>query len=204
MKNKGLIVIYYGFGKGKTTAALGVALRAAGRGINVKVLQFIKGDSRNKKKEGAVLWTSGEVLFTEFLSEKFGKTQNPKLKTQNLGQISIEPVGTGFIGILGDKLPFAEHKKEAQRALRKAMEAIKSKKWQVVVLDEILRAIGEKLITTKNVLDLIKLKSMDRHLILTGHRVPGSILAKADLVTEMKKVKHPYDKGILAQVGIDF
>jgi len=191
-KNKGLVIVYYGDGKGKTTAALGVVLRAAGRGMNVKVLQFIKGDPGLNKKPGAVVWTTGERNFSD------------KYKPTGLGKIDIEAAGTGFVGIQGDSLPFVEHKRKAQAALKKAREAVKSKEWQVVVLDEILRAVDEKLISIADVLDLIKIKPKAKHLILTGHTLKKDILAKADLVSEIKKIKHPFDKGILAQKGIDY
>lgn len=189
----GLTIIYYGNGKGKTTAALGAAFRSLGQGMNVKVLQFIKADSRKIKKKGAIAWTSGEVLAAE---------QWPRLK--NFAELSIEALGTGFVGILGDSLPKSYHRQKAKKTLAKAEKIIKSKKWQVVILDEILRAIGENLLSENDVLRLIRLKPKDKHLILTGHRITPKILARADLVTEMKKIRHPYDAGILAQKGIDF
>jgi len=192
LKNKGLVVAYYGDGKGKTTAALGIALRAAGRRMNVKVLQFIKGDPTINKKSGAVVWATGEREFAQ------------QYQSGTLGKIEIEAVGTGFVKIKGDGLSFVEHKKKAQIALKKAKTAVRSREWQIVVLDEILGAIDEKLIMTKDVLNLIRIKSAGKFLILTGHRLPKSVLNKVDLVTEMKKIKHPFDKGILAQKGIDY
>jgi cob(I)alamin adenosyltransferase len=198
---RGLVIVYFGLGKGKTTAALGAGLRAVGRGMNVKVLQFIKGEPAKSRKKGAVVWASGERLFADKISKSMS---NVKRQISNIGRLEIEAVGTGFVGIMGDKLAFREHKAAAQKALRYADKVVKDKDWQVVVLDEILRAIGERLITITDVLKIIKAKSPKQHLILTGHRAPKSILAIADLATEMKKVKHPYDRGILAKIGIDF
>lgn len=197
MGNKGLVIAYYGDGKGKTTASLGIALRAVGRGMNVKVLQFIKGDPIINKKEGAVQWTTGE---REFVKQMSGVSEQGLVK----GKLEIDPVGLGFVSIMCDELPFEEHKQAAQNALLVARETIQDTKWQVIILDEILRAITEELITEQEVIDLINNKPEKLHLVLTGHTVSQNIIDAADMVTEMKKIKHPYDSGVLAQIGIDY
>ncbi len=195
--NQGLVIVYYGDGKGKTTAALGIALRAVGRGMNVKVLQFIKGDPIINKKEGAVQWTTGEREFVKRF-EANGE------EGRGLGKFDIEPVGLGFVSIMCDELPFEEHREAAQKALSHARDVVSRGEWQVVILDEILRAIDENLIEEEDVIKFVREKPEKLHLVLTGHTVSQKIIATADLVTEMKKIKHPYDDGILAKVGIDY
>ncbi len=186
----GLIIAYYGDGKGKTTASLGIAMRAVGRGMNVKILQFIKGDPIINKKQGAVQWTTGE---REFAKQDFVR-----------GTLEIEPVGLGFVSIECDQLPFKDHLQAAKNGMRRAREVIADTNWDVVVLDEILRAIEEKLVTEDKVTELIRGKPKKTHLVLTGHTISQHMIDQADMVTEMKKIKHPYDKGILAKFGIDY
>lgn len=188
--NSGLTIAYYGDGKGKTTAALGIAMRAVGRGMNVKVLQFIKGDPIINKKEGAVQWTTGEREFAKQTLEK--------------GKLEIEPVGLGFVSIMCDELSFDEHKDAAEKAAEKAKQVIADNQWDVVILDEVLRAIDEELITEEEVIEFIKTKPEKLHLVLTGHTISQNMIDHADMVSEMKKIKHPYDKGIIAKLGIDY
>lgn len=176
MDKKGLTLIYIGDGKGKTSAAVGLAVRAAGTGMRVLFLQFVKGD-----------WPSGE---REILS---------KLKN-----VEVKLMGRGFVGILGDRKPLAEHVKAALSALEESKQALLSKKYDLVVLDEALSAIESKLLTEKDILELIKSKPDSVHLCLTGHKRFKKLIDSADLVTEMKMIKHPYYKGILAQRGIDY
>ena len=198
--NRGLVIVYFGDGKGKTTAAFGMAMRALGRGLNVAVLQFIKGEPGVGK---GVTWTTGERIFSDSFAKS--KVQSPKSKVKEpVGNLFVKALGEGFVKILGDKRPFSEHRRAAQEALRYTERVIKSGNYQLVVLDEILRAIGERLLTTAEVLRVIKSKPEKLHLVLTGHRLPKEIERVVDLVTEMRKVKHPYDKGILAKIGIDF
>jgi len=198
--NEGLTVVYFGDGKGKTTAAFGMAMRALGRGLNVAVLQFIKGEPGVGK---GVTWTTGERIFSDSFTKL--KTQNSKLKAKEpIGELFVKALGEGFVKIQGDKRPFSEHQQAARKALQYADEAIHSGKYQLVVLDEVLRAVGEKLFTKRDLMMVVKSKPKSVHLVLTGHRVPKEIVGMADLVTEMKKVKHPYDKGILAKIGVDF
>jgi cob(I)alamin adenosyltransferase len=171
----GLTIVYIGDGKGKTTAAAGLATRAIGTGFKVLYLQFVKGD-----------WPSGE-------RESLAK----------LG-VEVKLMGRGFVGILGDRKHIDEHIKAAKNAMAESIKALKSKKYDLVVLDEALSAIESKLLTEDDVMKIIKAKPAAIHLCLTGHKRFKKIIAAADLVTEMKMIKHPYYKGILAQRGIDY
>ena len=176
-KQHGLVIVYTGGGKGKTTAALGMALRAAGHSQKVLIIQFIKGS-----------FLSGEVKSIKKLS--------PLVK--------IVTVGKGFVKIRGDKRPFAEHVRAAQVAVKLAKQAFSSKKYQLVILDEINYAIKGNLIAVKDALNLIKIKPSSVHLVLTGNFASSKIIQKADLVTEMKEIKSPFYQGIRAQEGIDY
>jgi len=193
-KPKGLVICYIGAGKGKTTAAMGMAVRAAGDGKNVYILQFVKakGASADKIKEGE--WpVSSEINF-------FNEINYPS----SIGVIENEQVGLGFVGILGDKKEKDVHIREALRGLERARDIILSHKYELVVLDEILSALEVGLIEERDILDLIKIKPELMHLVITGHNHFPAILKKCDLVTEMKMIQHPYYKGILAQKGIDY
>lgn len=173
---KGLTIIYIGDGKGKTSAAAGLAIRAQGAGFKVLYLQFIKGD-----------WPSGE---REVLS---------KLKN-----VTVKLMGRGFVGILGDRKPIEEHISAAKAALKESIKALKSKKFDLVILDEAISAIESKLLTVEDLVKIIKAKPVRVHLCLTGHKRIKKLIDMADLVTEMRMIKHPYYQGILAQKGIDY
>ena len=190
-----MILIFTGNGKGKTTAALGQAVRALGQGKKVCVIQFIKGP-----------WKAGEDYFA-------GKFQIPSSKLQ------IIKTGKGFVKILGDKLPFKEHQKSAREGLKIAEQKIKSKKYDLIILDEINNAVDLKLVSAKDVLKILKplknspggLFSNSQELenkpdvILTGRNAPKSFIKFANLVTEMKEIKHPFQKNKKsAQRGIEF
>ena len=178
---KGLVLVYTGNGKGKTSAALGNVFRALGHGWKVLVIQFFKGD-----------WP---IVFGEIESAK----AHPNLEILQLGK--------GFVKIMGDKKPFSEHKLAAKEAVEFAKEKIYSGKYNLVVLDEINYAIDYldvRLVELKDILEMIERKPAHTHLILTGRNAKPEVIEKADLVTEMKEIKHPFQKGIQAQKGIDF
>lgn len=180
-ERRGLVMVYTGDGKGKTTAALGCAFRALGHGQRVLVVQFFKGD-----------WP---VVFGELESAK------------KHDRLEILQLGRGFVKIMGDKKPIEEHRAAARQALDLAKEKIFSGKYDLVVLDEVNYAVDYldvKLIELKDVLEILEKKPPATHLILTGRNAKPEILERADLVTEMKEIKHPYQKGIPAQAGIDF
>ena len=191
---KGLVICYIGAGKGKTTAAMGMAVRAAGDGKDVYILQFVKarGASSSDIKEGE--WpVSSEITF-------FNEISYPS----SIGKIENEQVGLGFVGILGDKKEKDIHIRAALKGLERAREIILSGKYELVILDEILSALEVGIIEERDILDLIKLKSPLQHLVITGHNKFPKILKECDLVTEMTMIQHPYYKGILAQRGIDY
>ena len=174
---RGLVLIYTGKGKGKTTAALGIVLRAVGHGLKVLMIQFIKGE-----------WYYGELSSSKRLNPEF----------------EMIAAGKGFIGILDDDHDFREHKKSANDALILAREKISSKKYDIIILDEINYAINLKLVSTEEVIELINMRPKDTSIVLTGNYAPIEIIKVADLVTEMKEIKHPYQYGIKAKRGIDY
>jgi cob(I)alamin adenosyltransferase len=191
---KGLVICYIGSGKGKTTAAMGMAVRAAGDGKNVYILQFVKaaGKTSENIKEGE--WpVSSEINFF-----------NNIRPSGNIGSIENEQVGLGFVGILGDKKQKDIHIRQALKGLERAREIIISGDYDLVILDEIISALEVGLLEERDIIDLINLKAPLQHLVITGHNKYPKILKLCDLVTEMKMVKHPYYKGILAQKGIDY
>ncbi len=191
---KGLVICYIGAGKGKTTAAMGMAVRASGDGKNVYILQFVKAanTSSDKIKDGE--WpVSSEINFFDSISTG-GK----------IGRIENEQVGLGFVGILGDKKEKEAHMRQALKGVERAREIITSGEYDVIILDEIISALEVGLLEERDILDLIKLKAPLQHLVITGHNHYPKILKVCDLVTEMKMIQHPYYKGILAQKGIDY
>jgi len=171
---KGLVQVYTGNGKGKTTAAFGLALRAVGRGLKVYIIQFIKGG-----------FDYGELYVVD-------KLPNLKLKAFGRGKFVTEkPAGKEDVEL-------------AEEALALAEEVVKNGEYDIVILDEINVALNLKLIKTEKVLKLIKNKPKHVELILTGRYAPNEIIEAADLVTEMKEVKHPYNKGFQARKGIEY
>ena len=192
---KGLTICYIGDGKGKTSAAMGVAVRASGAGMNVFVLQFVKA----RKPEDGEKLQSGEWP----LSNEIEFFNNVSFRGK-LGKIENDQVGIGFVGILGDKKEKDQHIREAIKGLELARKVIISGKYQVIILDEIISALELDLITEQDVLDLISIKPELLHLVLTGHLRFPKIMKACDLVTEMKMLKHPYYNNIIAQRGIDY
>ncbi len=175
--NKGLTIVFTGDGKGKTCAAMGIALRACGHKMSVSIIQFIKGTK-----------PTGEAMASERLA--------PELEFISLG--------SGFVNCLGDVKPLTEHKRSAAEALAVAHQRILSGSWDIIVLDEINTAVSLGLIDVKEVLDLLAKKPLMMHIILTGRSACSEVVEAADLVTEMHSIKHPYDRGIPAQKGIDY
>jgi len=174
---KGLLIVHTGDGKGKTTAALGLALRALGAGLRVLILQFIKGGQRY-----------GELNALESLE-----------KVSN-GKIKVKQCGLGFTSQGNEE----GHKQAAAKALNLAKESILSGEWDMIILDEINYAVTAKLISAKELLSLIEIRPEKVHLIFTGRNALPELIDRADLVTEMKLIKHPFQQGIRAQCGIEF
>lgn len=179
---RGLIVVYTGNGKGKTSASLGACLRALGHGWRVLVIQFFKGG-----------WP---VVFGEL---EMAKRLAPQFEVLQLGK--------GFVKHMGDRKPFEEHLAAAKDALRVAKEKITSGAYDLIILDEIIYAIdyaGVQLVSVEEILGLLDAKPPALHLILTGRNAPQALIARADLVTEMEEIKHPWQQKIPAQAGIDY
>ena len=186
-----MIVVFTGNGKGKTTASLGAAVRAVGRGQRVLMVQFIKGP-----------WKSGE--------EFAGLTDNRQLTTDNekRGSFALKKMGLGFVGILGDQLPFEEHVKAAKAALQYIGQQIANSKEQgsydMIIMDEVNVAVQLKLITAAEVLGLLKNIPNEKIIVLTGRDAPVEFIERADLVTEMKEIKHPFNKGQMGTLNVEF
>jgi cob(I)alamin adenosyltransferase len=177
---RGLILINTGPGKGKTTAALGTAFRAAGNGMRVLILQFLKGS-----------WHYGELDSAKTM----GAPPNP--------DFVIKQMGRGFVKVGGAETD-PEDIRMVEAAWDEATEAILSDDWDLVVLDEINYAIGYKMLDPQAVADVLTRKPERVHVILTGRNAHPILVEIADTVTEMREVKHAYQKGILAQRGIEF
>lgn len=171
---KGYIQIYTGLGKGKTTAALGLALRAAGRGLSTYFGQFLKGQ------------TSGEALVIGRLS--------PFITLEQFGR-------KGFVKITDE--PGDEDVSRASEGLRKCREAMLSGKYQIIVLDEVLVAVRLRLLSEKAVLEFLEAKPETVEVVLTGRFATPALIRRADLVTEMKERKHYSAQGVRARDGIE-
>lgn len=178
MAARGLIIVHTGNGKGKTTAALGLAVRAWGDGLRVLILQFIKGS-----------WKYGELETLRILGEMNGRME-------------VRRGGRGFSQ--RDTEDKAEHRKAAQEAWREALEEITASRWDLIVLDEINYAVKFGLVEIEQVMELLDKKPLELHLVLTGRDARPELIERADLVTEMRLIKHPYQEGIKAQKGIEF
>jgi len=173
---KGLVIVNTGNGKGKTTAALGLSLRAVGQGMKVLIIQFIKSSR-----------STGEV----------------KASRRLFPGLQIVPMGHGFVD-LKDKKCFEVARKKAGKALRFAKDCIAAGRFDVVVLDEVNYAVSYGLITAEDLIDLITSKPSPLHLVITGRGAKKKVIALADTVTEMKEIKHAYRKGIPSRKGIEF
>ena len=173
---RGLIIVNTGPGKGKTTAAMGTALRAVGNGMKVLMLQFLKGS-----------WHYGELDAVKSFGDHFVMKQ----------------MGRGFVKVGGAETD-PEDIKMVEEAWDEARAAILSGEWDLVILDEINYAIGYKMLDPAKVVETLQQKPEAVHVILTGRNAHPSIVEIADTVTEMKQVKHAYEKGVLAQRGIEY
>lgn len=173
-----MLLVFTGNGKGKTTAALGNALRLLGAGKRALMVQFIKGP-----------WESGEHKSVLRLTPEF----------------KIIRTGRGFVGILGDKLPIEEHQRAVEEGFAIARKEIASGKYHLLILDELHNAITLGLIPLSYVLAFLDYaKDKVEHMITTGRDAPQEIIDRAGLVTEMRDLKHPFHKGEKAEKGLDF
>lgn len=175
MKGPGKIQVFTGDGKGKTTAAMGLAVRAIGRGYKVFIVQFLKAPN-----------TSGEQIAFQALAP----------------MITIKPMGrNGFIFERGYE---PQDKDMAKQAMDEVREAMQSGNFDIIVLDEVNVAVDFGLVDVQDVLDLMNSKPDNIELVLTGRNARPEIINRADLVLEMKKIKHHFDKGVRAREGIEY
>ncbi len=173
----GLVVVITGNGKGKTTSAMGMVLRASGHGFKSCIIQFMKGD-----------------LYT-------GEWDGVKRLD---GLVELHATGMGFCGIQGNTYTHAEHRASAQQAIELARQKLHSGDYQIIILDEINNALKLKLVDLEQVLDLIKSKPAPVHMVLTGRNAHPDVIELADTVSEVCEVKHAYQKDIEPQPGIDY
>ena len=174
MSNQGLVILYTGDGKGKTTAALGQAVRAAGHGLKICIIQFIKGK-----------WETGEA----------------KAAQDHLAEVvEFHTLGTGFT--------WKDEESSVREAGRKAwdfaQETISSGRFDLVVLDELTYLINYRIVEELEVIDLLRKRPTRQHVVITGRGASQGLINAADLATEMRLLKHPYENGIKAQKGVEF
>lgn len=174
---RGYVQVYTGNGKGKTTAAVGQGIRAAGNNLKVFMLQFLKTEP------------TGELEISKLIGEKFRIFRFESKK--------------GFFWTLNDEEKTLL-KKEIDEAYNFAMDIVKNSRCDVFILDEIMGVLSNKLLTEAQVIELMDKKSINMELILTGRNLPDSIRDRADLVTEMKEIKHYMHKGVYSREGIEF
>ena len=171
---KGLLIIYTGDGKGKTTAALGLVFRALGRGQRVAMVQFIKGK-----------WKTGEAKMAQELA----------------GRVDFFSMGDGFTW---DTKNYEQDVASARRAWAKCRELLVDPRYQIVIFDELSYVITYNFLSVQDVLEGLKRKPPRTHVVITGRNAPPELIEIADLVTEMREIKHPYRAGIKAQPGVDY
>ncbi len=173
----GLVVVLTGYGKGKTTSALGMVLRAVGHGLRVCVIQFMKGDLYSGEWDGVKL----------------------------LGdQVVLHVTGKGFCGIQGNPYPFAEHRRNAQDAFGLAEQTMRAGRFDLLILDEINNAVHLGLVDLPQVLHLLAERPAALHLVLTGRDAHEEVIDRADTVSRIDEVKHAYRRDIEPQPGIDY
>jgi len=174
---KGLVVVITGNGKGKTTSALGMALRACGHGMRVCIVQFMKGDLYAGEWDGI-----------------------RKMQCA----IELHATGKGFCGIQGNPYPWAEHRANAQDAIDLVREKIASGGFDLMILDEINNALKLKLVDLDQVLAIVRQKPPLMHLVLTGRDAHPEVIELADTVSEVQEIKHAFRNNIEPQPGIDY
>ena len=175
-EKRDLLIVHTGPGKGKTTAAMGTALRAVGNGMKVLMLQFLKGS-----------WHYGELDAVQAFGENF----------------ILKQMGRGFVKVGGAEAD-PEDIRLVQEAWAEARKAIGSGEWNMVILDEINYAISYGMLDAAEVAEVLRGRPEMVHVILTGRNAHPLLVEMADTVTEMREVKHAYEKGILAQRGIEY
>jgi len=176
-EKKGLVVVITGHGKGKTTTALGIVVRACGHNLSSSIIQFMKGDIYAGEWDG--------------------------IKRIDCA-VELISTGKGFCGIQGNPYPYEEHRINAQDAITLTHQKIESSQWDILILDEINNALHLKLIDLDQVLEIIHKKPPEMHIVLTGRDAHPQVVELADTVSEVLEVKHAYQKDIEPQPGIDY
>jgi cob(I)alamin adenosyltransferase len=172
--DKGYVQVYTGNGKGKTSAALGIALRAAGAGYKTLIVQFMKNFPYSETK--ALEKFSDKIKIEQWIGDKFVIKRQP---------------------------PSEDELNEAEKALKRVKHALRSEEFDIIIMDEICVSVYFKLYDKNRILEIVRTKPAGKELILTGRYCPEEIIAAADLVTEMKEIKHYYEQGVLSRKGID-
>jgi len=176
-ERKGLVVVITGNGKGKTTSALGMALRACGHGMRICIVQFMKGDLY------AGEWDGVKKMACE---------------------IELHATGKGFCGIQGNPYPWEEHRANAQDAIDLVREKMASGAFDLMILDEINNALRLKLVDLEQVLGIIRARPPLMHLVLTGRDARPEVIELADTASEVREIKHAFRQGIEPQPGVDY
>lgn len=173
-KELGLVQVYTGNGKGKTTTALGLALRATGRGLNVIMIQFLKPDG------------------------DYGE----QIAARGIPNFTMLPMGADHL--YGGRPTEEEDERLTREALAKSEEVLTSGEYDMVILDEINNSMKFGLVTPQELIDVLERRAPNTEVVLTGRGVPQEVIDYADLVTEMTLIKHPFDRGIMARKGIEY
>lgn len=174
-EQKGYIIVITGNGKGKTTSAIGMVIRAVGRNKRVLFVQFLK-------------------------NAEYGE----HVILKKLRGCTVKIFGRGFCRICGDTLPLREHKKSAADALTFVEKELTKSRYDMIVMDEINCAISARLLSARALYDVLKKKPFSTHVVLTGRGAPKGLFKRADLVSEICDIRHPYHMGHTAQKGIEF
>ncbi len=171
---KGLVIVYTGDGKGKTTAALGLIFRALGRKYRVAMVQFIKGK-----------WKTGEAAMAKELADR----------------LDFFSMGDGFTWITQN---YEQDVASARQAWAKCLALLADERYQIVIFDELSYVLNYNFLSVEEVLEGLRGKPPKTHVVITGRDAPSALIEMADLVTEMRQIKHPYHAGIKAQPGVDY
>lgn len=174
---QGLLVVITGNGKGKTTSAMGMALRGCGHGLKTTIIQFMKGDLYSGEWDGV---------------------------NKLAPLVTLYHTGKGFCGIEGNPFPHSEHRKNAQEALQLIKDIIADSPPDTLILDEINNALQLKLVDLDQVIEILDSRPKDMHMVLTGRDAHPDIIERADTVSEVNEIKHAYRKEIEPQPGIDY
>ncbi|MEM3676214.1 MAG: cob(I)yrinic acid a,c-diamide adenosyltransferase [Thermoplasmataceae archaeon] len=192
--SQGLVEVYTGTGKGKTTAAFGLALRAVGWGLKVYILQFMKLGTYGENRISKAL---GSNLRVDYVGMPYFIAWEGDIPDEDIVRVKN-------VIVCKRGHPPEDYRKKVYNAFNKMKEELNGKNWDVVILDEINVALYYNLIGIEDVIDVIDNKPASVELVFTGRNIPEEILGRAQLISEIKEIKHPYGAGVPARRGIDF